>query len=54
MDIDVFIVECTGCAGKGGRDYKRKRDFLKTFFDANGYDEKYFDVLDFVYQKRMK
>ncbi len=54
VDVDVFVIECTGCAGPGGRDYKKKRDFLKTFFDANGYDELYFDVLDFVYRKRRK
>ncbi len=54
VDIDVFMVECGFCDRPTGRDYKRKRDFLKTFFDAHGYDEKYYDRVDFIYQKRRK
>ncbi len=53
VDIDVFVVECQECDVPEGIDYALKRNFLKAFFAAHGYEEiLYIKRSDFVYKKK--
>lgn len=54
VDIDVILVECNDCdkPRDNSADFKRKRGFLRTFLDIQGYDEVDYLRLDYVYKKR--
>lgn len=54
VDIDVLLIECNRCEypNENTTDFRRKRQFLRTFLDIQGYDEMEFIQLDYVYKKR--
>jgi hypothetical protein len=54
IDIDVIMVECNRCQypNENSTDYIRKRHFMRTYLDIQGYDEVEYLTLDYVYVKR--